>query len=189
MISRRSYILLLILAASLSACLVGKKYTPPPQPEGITYRDTLFKDTSQLMKWFDLYKDTALRSMIRITLDSNKDILTASSRIDEARLRTAVIKANLWPKLDYSGQAGGGSAGIEAQKIASGIQGGFLNAFAVLNWELDIWGKTRHLTESAMAKYFSEVQNRNALLVSLVAEVASDYFILRDLDKRLQISR
>jgi multidrug efflux system outer membrane protein len=59
----------------------------------------------------------------------------------------------------------------------------------VLNWELDLWGKVRHATRSALAQYYSIVQNRNALQVSLVGEVASEYFLLRDLDNRLAIAQ
>jgi multidrug efflux system outer membrane protein len=115
--------------------------------------------------------------------------LTASSRVEEARFRTSVIKANLWPSFDYSATVGGGKAGTDAQKIAAGVQGGYMNAFALLNWEIDIWGKLRHANRSAVAEYLSSVQNRNALQVSLVAEVASEYFLLRDLDNRLIISQ
>jgi len=127
--------------------------------------------------------------MIQATLDSNRDLLTAAARIDEARYQAQSIKANIYPALDYSAQAGGGKAGTEAQKVAGGFQGGVLNAFAVLNWEIDVWGKLRHANRAAIAQYLSEVQNRNALKVSLVAEVASLYFLLRDLDNRLYISQ
>ena len=77
--------------------MVGKRYKQPEQPTGIAYRDTVFTDTSKLMTWFDLYHDTALQTMIKTTLDSNRDLLTAASRIEEAQAQTAVIKANLWP--------------------------------------------------------------------------------------------
>ena len=183
------YNLGLVSLLFLSGCMVGKQYSQPSQPLDIAYRDTAFTDTSQLMTWFDLYKDTALQTMIKTTLDSNRDLLTAASRIEEARYQTAVIKANLYPRFDYSAQAGGGKAGTEAQKVAGGVQGGFFNAFGVLNWELDLWGKVRHATRSALAQYYSIVQNRNALQVSLVGEVASEYFLLRDLDNRLAIAQ
>jgi len=181
----------LLLVTLLLGCMVGKKYKAPepPAPETVSYHDTVTIDTSTLMTWFDLYKDPVLSKMIKAALDSNRDLLTASARMEEARIRTAVIKANLYPFFDYSATAGGGKAGTEAQKIAGGVQGGFLNAFALLNWEIDIWGKLRHANRSAVAAYLSEVQNRNALQVSLVAEVASDYFLLRDLDNRLLISQ
>ena len=169
--------------------MVGKQYSQPQQPTDISYRDTVFTDTSRLMTWFDLYKDTALQTMIKATLDSNRDLLTASSRIEEARYKTAIIKANLYPQFGYSAQAGGGQAGSDAQKVAGGVDGGIFNAFGVLNWELDIWGKVRHSNRSAVAQYLSIIQNRNALQVSLVSEVASEYFLLRDLDNRLEIAQ
>jgi multidrug efflux system outer membrane protein len=58
----------------------------------------------------------------------------------------------------------------------------------VLNWELDIWGKLRHQTRASVDDFLSTKENRDALQVSLVAEVASDYFLLRDLDNRLLIA-
>ena len=59
----------------------------------------------------------------------------------------------------------------------------------MLNWELDLWGKVRHAKNSAIAQYYATVQSRNALQVSLVGEVASEYFLLRDLDNRLAIAQ
>jgi multidrug efflux system outer membrane protein len=182
------YCLFLITLISLSGCLVGKKYSKPEAPTGITYRDTVVTDTSALEKWFQLYQDTALQTIIRTTLDSNQDLLTASARIEEARAQTAVIKANLYPQLNYSATAGGGKAGTDAEKIAGGVQGGFFNIFGQLDWELDIWGKLRHNTRSAVAQFLSEVQNRNALQASLIAEAAGEYFLLRDLDNELSIA-
>src|SRR3954454_25255518 len=187
--AKNMYKVLLISLVLLTGCMVGKQYSQPQQPTGIAYRDTVFTDTSQLMTWFDLYKDTALQTMVKTTLNRNRDLLTAASRIEEARYQTAVIKANLYPRFDYSAQAGGAKAGTEAQKVAGGVQGGFFNAFGVLNWELDLWGKVRHATRAALAQFYSTVQSRNALQVSLVGEVASEYFLLRDLDNRLAIAQ
>ena len=83
-----------------TGCMVGKPYTQPETaPATIAYRDTAFSDTTALMTWFDLYKDTALRTMIKTTLDSNRNLLLAASRMDEAMLQTATIKANLYPSL------------------------------------------------------------------------------------------
>ena len=180
---------MIVATMLLLGCMVGKKYTPPPAPTDISYRDTVFTDTSRLMAWFDLYNDPVLSKMIKATLDSNRDLLTAAARMEEARFRALAVKANIYPELNYAGQAGGGKAGTEAQKVAGGFQGGVLNAFALLNWEIDVWGKLRHANRAALAEYLSEVQNQNALKVSLVAEVASLYFFLRDLDNRLSIAQ
>lgn len=174
----------------LSGCMVGKKYTQPEAPTGIAYRDTVAAaDTTPLVKWFELYQDTALQTIIRTTLDSNRDLLIAASRIEEARMQSAIIKANLYPQLNYSVSAGGGQAGSGAQKVAAGIDGSSFNIFGVLDWELDVWGKLRHNSRSAVAAFLSEVENRNALQASLVSEAATQYFLLRDLDNRLTIAQ
>ena len=96
------YILMLMIMTGTLGCLVGGKYKSPEAPTGITYRDTVQTDTSKLMQWFELYEDTALSAMIKATLDSNRDLLTAASRIEEAMYQTAVVRANLFPQLGYS---------------------------------------------------------------------------------------
>jgi len=58
-----------------------------------------------------------------------------------------------------------------------------------LNWEIDLWGKLRRATASAQAQFLAIDENRNALRVSLVAQTASLYFLLRDLDNRLLIAQ
>jgi len=186
---KRLFNLLVICLVLFTGCMVGKQYSQPPEPTGISYRENVTTDTSQLITWFDLYQDTALRTMIRTTLDSNRDLMTAAARIEEARFQTAVIKANLYPQFGYSAQAGGGQSGTEAQKTGTAVDGGLFNVFGALSWELDVWGRVRHANRAAVAEYLSTVQNRNALEVSLVAETASEYFLLRDLDNRLAIAQ
>ncbi|HSZ34728.1 MAG TPA: efflux transporter outer membrane subunit, partial [Puia sp.] len=126
--------------------------------------------------------------LIKMAIDSNRDLLTAGSRMQEALALSGAVKANLYPHLSYQAAAGGGKAGTEATKVNGGVNGGVLNVFGVLNWELDVWGKLRLQSQSAVDDFLSSKANRDALQVSLVAEVASDYFLLRDLDNELMIS-
>jgi multidrug efflux system outer membrane protein len=183
------YRLLIISLVSLSGCLVGKKYHKPEAPANIAYRDSTATDTTSLQKWFELYQDTVLQRIIITTLDSNRDMLVTAARIEQARLQSAIIKANIYPQLSYSASAGGGSAGTNAQKVVGGVDGAAFNLFGVLNWELDLWGKIRHNSRSAVARFTAEVNNRYALQTSLIAEAASEYFLLRDLDNRLLIAQ
>ena len=186
----RSYYSLFVLSVVLLAgCMVGNQYSRPEAPVNIAYRETPATDTTALVKWFELYRDTALQTMIKTTLDSNRDLLAAAARVEEARLQTAFIKANLYPRFDYAAQVGGGQAGTDAQKTGQAFDGILYNAMGVLNWEIDIWGKLRRSNRAALAGYLSIAENRNALRFSLVAEVASLYFLLRDLDNRLAIAR
>jgi multidrug efflux system outer membrane protein len=172
----------------LAGCMVGGKYSRPPEPAAISYPDATNSDTAALATWFNIYHDTALQTLIKAAIDSNRDLLAAASSMEVARALAGAVKANLYPHFGYQAEAGGGSAGTDATKIAGGVQGGLFNVFGVLNWELDIWGKLRHQTRAAINNFLSSKANRDALQVSLVAEVATDYFILRDLDNELAIS-
>jgi len=173
----------------LTGCMVGGKYTRPPEPKNVVYPDLTKTDTSRLVTWFDIYHDTALQILIRAAIDSNRDLLAAAANMQEALALSGAVKANLYPHLGYQAQAGGGTAGTDATKVAGGVDGGLFNVFGVLNWELDIWGKLRHQSRASIDDFLSAKENRDALQVSLVAEVASDYFLLRDLDNKLLISQ
>ena len=113
---------LLVLAVLLFAsCMVGKKYEKPATPSGITYPNATKTDTSALATWFSIYHDTALQTLIKMAIDSNRDLLAAASRMQEALALSGAVKANLYPKLSYQAAAGGGKAG--AASLASRTPG------------------------------------------------------------------
>lgn len=184
----RSYVLPVLSIVLFTGCMVGGKYTRPAETSTISYPNAAKMDTSTLAAWFEVYHDTALQELIKAAIDSNRDLLAAAARMEEAMAFSGAVKANMYPHLSYQAAAGGGKAGSDAQKVNGGVDGGLLNVFGVLNWELDIWGKLRHQSRSSVDEFLASKANRDALQVSLVAEVASDYFLLRDLDNRLMIS-
>jgi multidrug efflux system outer membrane protein len=175
-----------------TGCMVGGKFEKPESSVAGTLTQypqaTNTTDSITAMKWWDLYQDTVLQRFIRITLDSNRNLLAAVARVEEAREVAGIVKANLYPAFGYSATAGGGTAGTEAQKVFGGVQGGAVKAYGTLNWEIDIWGKLRHQNQASYNEFLAEGYNKNALMVSLVSTVAELYFLLRDLDNRLVIA-
>ncbi len=183
-----------MLSVIITGCMVGGKFESPVEksapPVKFTQADsTAAADSSVLVKWFELYEDTVLQRYIRTTIDSNRNMLRAAMRIEQSREQAGIIKANLYPSFGYSAQAGGGQAGTEAQKVGGGIDKGSFKTYGTLNWEIDIWGKLRSANQSAYSQFLGDVENRNAIMVSLVAEVANQYFLLIDLDNRLAIAK
>jgi multidrug efflux system outer membrane protein len=184
------YICCLLVTAYLASCKVGGEFTKPvvhQAPASYPQSPTVY-DTLSAVRWFDLYQDTVLQRLIRITLDSNRNLLAAANRIEESREIAGIVKANLYPAFGYQLSAGGGEAGTEAQKVGGGLDKGVFKTYATLNWELDIWGKLRYMNQAAYQDFLADVDNRNALVVSLVAEVAQLYFVLCDLDNRMKIA-
>jgi len=184
--------LLLAITITISGCLINGKYEAPPR-SGIdsTYRypNQASTDSITLLKWTDIYQDPTLQKLIKTTLDSNRNLLTAASRVEESSELAGAVKAQLWPSLTYSAQGGYGSVGTDAEKVGAGINGGVIGVSARLDWEIDLFGKLTYQKKSAQAEFLASQENRNAVQVSLIAEVATDYFILRDLDNRLAISQ
>lgn len=175
-------------ALLLAGCSVSKKYTTPATLANIAYHNAVATDTTGLVQWFYFYHDASLQKLIKTVLDSNYDLLIAGARIEEARAQSAVIKSNLFPSFDYALKGGGGYAAVDAKKIGAGYDGKAVNVYATVNWEIDIWGRLRSASRSAQQALLSNIYNRDALQISLIAEVASQYFLLRDLDNRLSIA-
>lgn len=173
---------------TLSGCMVGPKYQQQPADPNVSYAGALNADTTDLVQWTQFYDDPVLVKLIQTTLDSNRNMWLTAARVEEARLLAGAAKADLYPQLGYSVTGGGGSAGTDARRQGN-VDGGFFEVFAQLRWEIDIWGRLRHSNRAAQALYFEQQYVRHGLQVSLVAEVAANYFLLRDLDNRLAIAR
>jgi len=171
-----------------SGCVVGPQYATPKQDLPKDFGIGSKTDSSALVKWFDLFQDTALQTIIKTTLANNKDLATAAARVDEARFQLDVVRVNTLPSFGYEAQTGGGRADNSALKVGGGFNSGVNKAFGVLNWELDLWGRLKRTTEAARAQLLAQQGVTNALKVSLIAEVANAYFFLCDLDNRLQIA-
>jgi multidrug efflux system outer membrane protein len=179
---------IVVSAIIYSSCVVGPQYATPKQNLPKDFGAGAQADSNSLVKWFDLFQDTALQSIIKTTLANNKDLATAANRIDEARLQLDIVRVNTLPSFGYEAQTGGGRADNSALKVGGGFNSGVSKAFGVLNWELDLWGRLRRTTEAARAQLLAQQGVTNALKVSLVAEAASAYFLLCDLDNRLKIA-
>lgn len=189
---RKRYLyILFLLSVGLHACLVGPKSQDEKRLQSMgSYRDVPADvDTSKLMPWWDLFQDPVLDTLIQQALDSNRNLFIAATNIEQARLTAANIKTNLYPSIGYNVNAGIAEVGSEAAKTGTALDGAAWRTLGVVNWEIDIWGKIRRSNQAALAEWLSITENQRALRVSLVAEVANLYFLLRDLDNRLSIAQ
>src|SRR5690348_4346885 len=187
---------LILLSAALlaSGCTVGPNYKRPTVTAPGSYRGGTTEEAVQTglaafgdQKWWDIFQDEQLRTLIRTALTQNYDLRIAASRVLEARAQLGIIRADQFPSL-------GAGAGISDNRTA---QSKFLPAFETSTgqvnvsgaWELDFWGKYRRATESARASLIASEWARREVLSTLVANVASAYFQLRALDLELEISK
>jgi multidrug efflux system outer membrane protein len=139
------------------------------------------------LEWWELFGDEQLQALIRTALEENKDIGAALSRIAEARSALTIRRADQYPFLDVTGQAGRLK---QSEDLVPGADSRADYGLAAnLSYELDLWGQYRRATEAAQADLLATEAAYRNVTISLVANVASFYLLLRDLDQRLQISR
>lgn len=185
------YYLAVFTMLGITGCMVGGKFKSPVEtavsPEKYAQVPGT-SDSAVLVKWFELYEDTVLVRYIRTALDSNRNLWRAAARIEQSREIAGIVKANLYPAFGYNASAGGGTAGTEARKVGGGVENGAFKMYGTMNWEIDVWGKLRSANQASYNDFLADIENRNALMVSLVGEVASQYFLLCDLDNRLKIA-
>ena len=145
------------------------------------------RDSIANLKWWQIYQDETLSSLIETALEANQNLALAMARMQEVAYLVTVTRAEQFPFLDIFGSAGRGRQSKEINSRATTD-----NNFAVgasLSFEIDLWRKYARGTEAARADLFASEAAYRSVTISLVGDVASTYLLLRDLDSRLEISR
>jgi multidrug efflux system outer membrane protein len=138
------------------------------------------------LDWWQLFQDEQLVLLIHTALEQNKDLGIALSRIQEARQSVTAVRANQFPFLGIGGFFGREK---QSQEIFPGADAD--DRFLLtgdLTYQVDMWGEFSRATEASRADLLATESAYRNVTISLVAEVAGAYLLLRDLDKRLQVS-
>jgi len=189
-----AFLLLLSLTCTYAA---GQKYQKPQVQTPATYRGDPAPapdpQTLANLKWFDVFKDQALQDLIHDALTHNYDLRQAVARIDAARANLGITRSDQFPQIgataDVLNQRQSRSSAFdlpEPIKRDRSFGSLLLNLFT---YELDIWGRLRKATEAARADLLATEEVRLAVITTLVSDVATAYFNLRELDFELDISR
>jgi outer membrane protein, multidrug efflux system len=194
---------------SMAACNVGPNYKRPPVNVPANFRDpnAPAPSTSQPAtppvaatnasgsavaslgdeKWWDVFQDKELQNLIRTALQNNYDVRIAATRVLQAQAQLGITRADQFPTV-----TGGGNVTSVRNPTIGPIPSyeltlGELTATA--SWSPDFWGRYRRATEGARATLLANEWAQKAVISSLVANVASSYFQLRQLDLQLDISK
>jgi multidrug efflux system outer membrane protein len=185
-------ILAITAAASFSACAppVGPNYERPKMPTPPQYRFAGGAEQAASLAdvpWFQVFDDPALQALVREAITNNLDLRIAAARVDELRARAGIVKSFLYPQVDGTASYNvfGTSSAPEGQ---DSTRQNFTYGFR-LSWEWDLFGRVRRQHESALAAVLASEQGRRGVLVTLVGDVATSYFLLRQLDQQLVIAR
>ena len=189
---------ILLVAVFLHSCKIGKNYSGTELEQPTSYAqeapemtvaydsvntDSLELSTADLL-WWDLYEDPVLDSLIATAMENNRDILIAAENVLQGRLALKNQNAEMLPKFDAQGQVQRGNFLLnqigDPQNLILGA--------ASANWELDLWGKLRRLSEAARADLVASEYGYRGVMISLISEVATTYFNLLRAKSQYEIS-
>ena len=189
----RSYWGIAIVFLLLTGCAVGPKYKRPPVVVPDTFRGAPPEAGPQSAasigdeKWWLVFQDEQLQGLIHEALSQNYDVRIAAARVLQAQAILGITHADQLPTI-----TGGAAANNVRDPEIRGTPPLETSANQVnlsLFWELDFWGKFRRATEAARASLLATEWGQKAVISSLISNVASAYFQLRELDTEMEISQ
>lgn len=171
----------------LSGCALTPDYERPELDLPKAWIETQDERSSIAnLEWWEIYQDEVLSNLIKLALEQNQDLAVALARMQEFDELITFTRAEQFPFLGVFGGAGRGRQSREINSRATTDNNFTLGAN--LSFEIDLWRKYSRATEAARADLLSTEAAYRNVTISLIAEVASGYLLLRDLDSRLEIS-
>jgi multidrug efflux system outer membrane protein len=176
----------------ISGCKLGPDYRKPkvqipdvyhgpgenqdPQAQAASFAD---------LPWWEVFQDQVLQELIRKALKNNYDLELATERIIAARAQVMITRSNEFPQITANG------VGINENAFAGGfpVRTKYSTYAADATFQLDLFGGLRRATESARARLLSTEYAQKTEILTLVSDVASDYFQLLTVDLQLQVAR
>lgn len=196
------WIKILFVTFLLGGCCVGPNYTPPPNSLPSCWSSQaepfLIADSQPPCHWWSLFNDPRLQHYIELASVYNQDLLIAQMAIWQARAVRQVTASAFFPQIGAllnAGQIHFSRNGLFFPNQGDAISGfpssnqlpyaqSIYNALIDASWEIDLFGKTRRAVERDSAQIGKAIEQRNDLLISILAEVALNYIDLRSYQQR-----
>ncbi|VTZ48956.1 RND efflux system, outer membrane lipoprotein, NodT family [Methylocella tundrae] len=185
------------LLPCLAGCAVGPDFGPPAAPVADHYLEAhnraIGTGRQDYRDWWKVFHDPVLNRLIEIAYDQNLTLLSAGTRVLQARAELGVAIGELYPQqqqgvgLTTYNRPSHADAASDPQLQLNNFWQSQLGARAA--WELDFWGKFRRGVESADAAYLATVASYDDVLVTLLGDVAKTYIGIRTLEKQIAIAR
>jgi NodT family efflux transporter outer membrane factor (OMF) lipoprotein len=163
---------------------VGPNYCKPPAPvaaEWIQARDADVQ-ARHIQDWWTVFQDETLNSLIRTSYEQNLNLRVIGTRVLQARAQRAIAAGNIFPQSQQL-------QGFYLNGTGNAHPAWFNFTGFTAGWEIDFWGRIRRGIESANANLDASVENYDDALVTLLADVATNYAQYRIAQQRLKIAR
>lgn len=184
---------LVLFLAGLAGCSLAPDYDRPSPPLAERFPDADKASTNTAapkhLGWTEFFGDQRLREVITTALANNRDLMKALRRIEEARALYGIQSAEQVPSISAASSLARGRTPADLSYTGRAVTASqYQVGLGLSAWELDLWGRVANLKQAALENYLASEENRRAILISLVAQVANTYLLERELDERLAIA-
>jgi len=173
---------------------VGPDFVKPDAPiaDGWTEVGELQLNATQTdhAEWWEAFDDPVLDKIINEAYNQNLTLQVAGLRILEARAQLGLAVGSAWPQQQQAVLDAAYSSPSDNTAGSAFLQDTWnYNTGVQIGWEIDFWGKFRRGIESADAALLASIADYDTILVTLTADAANLYVVIRTFEERLAIAR
>lgn len=178
-----TYLLISLFLLGLVSCRIQKDYTAPTLPETETYGNLVTDSTSFAnIAWWNIYNDSVLTNLIEEGLQNNLSLKSIVNQIKQSQLQLEIAESQLYPAVNY------GLTGDITKNTLTSATTQNLIAAANVSYTLDLWGKIKNQNEAALQAYLATEMAYHQVRATLVSQIATIYFTLRDVDNKIIVA-
>jgi len=189
------FVVCALLSLSMTGCAVGPDYHRPKPEMPDKWSEAIepvevpgAPGIVDITRWWSLFNDEKLTSLVERAVESNKDLRVASAKLREARAQRVVVASGAYP---YVETANSYTRSRDSENASStpGLESDLFLVGFDASWEIDVFGGIRRSIEAADADVGASVESRRDVLITVLAEVARAYLDVRGNQYRLKIAR
>lgn len=181
---RKPQFIFLAAGLTLTGCTMVPQYDRPSSPVPTAYPSATATNATQAanVAWQDFIREARLQKLVEVALKNNRDLRAAVLNVERSRAQYRVTKSASLPAVDGSGSF--------TRSHASGTTSdSWVASIGTTSYEMDLFGRVRSLNGQALEKYFATDEARRSVQIALVAEVATQYFALREAEEQLELAQ
>jgi multidrug efflux system outer membrane protein len=180
----RSPFIILAATLALSGCTMIPKYERPAAPVGAQYPGITQTNASNAadLGWETVFTDERLKQLIGLALTNNADYQVAVLNVEQSRAQYRITRSASFPSVSAGGsytRAGDFTTTSEAWSASLGSTA----------YEVDLFGRVRSQNRQALETFFATAEAQRSAKLSLVAEVATEYFVLRQAEEQIALAQ
>jgi len=188
-------LLIIVALGALAGCDLMPKYERPGAPVASRWSEGGGRGgkAASEIRWRDFFVDARLKRIIELALANNRDLRVAMLNAEQSRAQYRIERSAFFPTVQgsagYSRQRSAGGITSNGQTLSGVTSSEWTASIGVTSYEIDFFGRVRSLSAQALEKYFAQEESRRSAQITLVSQVATQYFTWCQDEEQVQLAQ